>query len=69
MALASHPNDVVDYVTLAQLSLGYEPSLWEAKELIKRHVSAVRHKIEPDPTAPRYLLNVRGVGYRLTAPH
>ncbi|MCP4362575.1 MAG: response regulator transcription factor [Chloroflexi bacterium] len=69
VALASHPNDVVDYVTLAQLSLGYEPSLWEAKELIKRHVSAVRHKIEPDPTAPRYLLNVRGVGYRLTAPH
>ncbi|MFQ5612026.1 MAG: response regulator transcription factor [Anaerolineae bacterium] len=67
-ALASRPGEVVDYSTLARLSLGYEAELWEAKELIKRHVFTVRHKIEPDPASPRYLLNVRGVGYRLAAP-
>ena len=57
----------VDYPTLARLSLGYDTTLWEAKELIKRHVSAIRRKIEPDPASPRYILNVRGVGYRLAA--
>jgi DNA-binding response OmpR family regulator len=68
VTLASRLGEVIDYVSLAQLSLGYETTLWEAKELTKRHVSAVRHKIEPDPADPRYLLNVRGVGYRLVAP-
>lgn len=67
VALASHMDEVVDYNTLVQLSLGYETTPWEAKELIKRHVSAVRRKIEPNPASPRYLLNVRGVGYRLAS--
>ncbi|MFQ5576781.1 MAG: response regulator transcription factor [Anaerolineae bacterium] len=66
--LSAHPGEVVDYATLARLSLGYEAELWEAKELLKRHVFSVRHKIEPDPAAPLYLLNVRGVGYRLASP-
>lgn len=67
VALASRPDEVVDYTTLARLSLGYDTTLWEAKELLKRHVSAMRRKIEADPASPRYLLNVRGVGYRLAA--
>jgi DNA-binding response OmpR family regulator len=69
VALASRPGEVIDYTTLVQMSLGYEVTLWEAKELIKRHVSAVRYKIEPDPASPRYLLNVRGIGYRLASPN
>jgi two-component system response regulator RegX3 len=28
------------------------------------HVKRVRSKIEPDPSAPRYLLTVRGLGYK-----
>ena len=28
------------------------------------HVGKIRQKIEPDPGAPRYILTVRGVGYR-----
>jgi two-component system response regulator MtrA len=68
VALTSRPGEVFDYTTLLQVGLGYEAELWEAKELLKRHISAMRHKIEPDPAAPRYLLNVRGVGYRLAAP-
>lgn len=69
VALASRPGETVDYVSLVQESLEYEAEVWEAKELIKRHVFALRHKIEPDPAAPRYILNVRGVGYRLAVPH
>ncbi len=66
--LASYKDEVVEYTTLAQLSLGYEAALWEAKELLKRHIFSLRHKIEPDPNSPRYILNVRGVGYRLASP-
>ncbi|WP_125776269.1 response regulator transcription factor [Antribacter gilvus] len=29
------------------------------------HVKRIRSKIEPDPGAPRYLLTVRGLGYKL----
>ena len=32
---------------------------------IDAHVKNIRRKIEPDPRAPRYLLTVFGVGYRL----
>jgi two-component system response regulator RegX3 len=31
------------------------------------HVKRLRSKIEPDPARPRYLLSVRGLGYRLDA--
>jgi DNA-binding response OmpR family regulator len=32
---------------------------------IDNFVSQLRSKLEDDPAAPRYLLTVRGVGYRL----
>ncbi|MGH3470830.1 MAG: winged helix-turn-helix domain-containing protein [Nocardioidaceae bacterium] len=32
------------------------------------HVKRLRAKIEPDPAAPRYLLTVRGLGYKFDAP-
>ncbi|HEX6386182.1 MAG TPA: response regulator transcription factor [Anaerolineae bacterium] len=67
VALASRPGEVIDYVTLVQLSLEYKAEPWEARELIKRHVFTLRQKIEPDPSNPHYLLNVRGVGYRLVS--
>src|SRR2546430_2337695 len=31
---------------------------------IDAHVKNIRHKLEPDPATPRYLLTVYGVGYR-----
>ena len=30
------------------------------------HIRRLREKIEPEPSAPRYLLTVRGLGYKLT---
>ena len=32
--------------------------------VVDNHVMALRRKIEPDPEAPKYLVGVRGVGYR-----
>ncbi len=43
----------------------YRPdTLYEARQIIKWYIHRLRHKIEPDPARPRYILNVRGVGYR-----
>ena len=44
---------------------GYESEYeWEARDTIKWHIHRLRRKVEPDPSNPRHILNVRGVGYR-----
>jgi DNA-binding response OmpR family regulator len=65
--LAQQPGEAVDYGALAQQALGYAAEPWEAKELVKRHIFTLRQKLEPQPDMPHYILNVRGVGYRLQA--
>jgi len=35
---------------------------------IEKLVSRLRHKIEPNPDEPRYLITVRGRGYKLASP-
>ena len=35
---------------------------------LRVHISQIRKKIEPDPSAPRYILTEQGVGYRVAAP-
>jgi DNA-binding response OmpR family regulator len=65
--LAQQPGEAVDYGALAQQALGYAAEPWEAKELVKRHIFTLHQKLEPQPAMPHYILNVRGVGYRLQA--
>lgn len=67
IALAAHEGETMDYVSLVQLGLGYETDPIEAKELVKRHIFTLRQKIGPDFRTPRYILNVRGYGYRLVS--
>jgi DNA-binding response OmpR family regulator len=31
---------------------------------VEKHIWSLRQKLEPDPKSPRYILNVRGIGYR-----
>lgn len=31
---------------------------------VEKHIWALRQKLEPDPKAPRYILNIRGIGYK-----
>lgn len=46
----------------------YEPEYMpEARDIIKWYVHRLRKKVEPDPKNPRYILNVRGVGYRFAS--
>ncbi len=44
------------------------PAYREESNYLHVYVSHLRHKIEPDPARPRYLLNQPGVGYRLVNP-
>ena len=51
--------------TRAQLLDAVHGVAFESYErAIDAHVKNVRHKLEPDPARPRYLLTVYGVGYR-----
>jgi DNA-binding response OmpR family regulator len=51
---------------LVQVVRQYRPEyLQEARQIIKWYIHRLRQKIEPDPTEPSYVVNVRGVGYML----
>jgi len=32
--------------------------------VVDNHVVTLRKKVEPEPSAPRYIVSVRGLGYR-----
>jgi len=67
LVLARHTPDVVDYQTLVAEAQGYQADAREAQELTKWHIHELRQAIETDARAPSYLINVRGMGYRLVA--
>lgn len=62
-AMARQPGRVF---TRAQLLDAVHGVAFESYErAIDAHVKNIRRKVEPEPRAPRYLLTVFGVGYRL----
>jgi len=62
--MARYPGRVF---TRAQLLDAVHGVAFESYErAIDAHVKNIRHKIEPNPPEPRYLLTVYGVGYKLT---
>jgi DNA-binding response OmpR family regulator len=65
LCLAEHVGTMMSYGQLVKCAQGYEASDLEAGELIKPHIHHLRQKLEPDPSTPRYILNVRGKGYLL----
>jgi two-component system response regulator RegX3 len=46
----------------------WDTSWFGSTKTLDVHVSALRRKLGDDPSAPRYLHTVRGVGFRLQAP-
>ena len=40
------------------------PDTYASDRIVDNHIANLRKKIEPDPTQPRYLRNLRGLGYR-----
>jgi DNA-binding response OmpR family regulator len=66
LCLAEHVGTMLSYGQLVKCAQGYDTSEAEAGELIKPHIHHLRQKLEPDPSSPRYILNVRGKGYLLS---
>jgi DNA-binding response OmpR family regulator len=62
--LMQNAHRVVSPRELVRVVQGYDcEDEWEAREIIKWYVHRLRRKVEPDPSNPRYVVNVRGVGY------
>jgi DNA-binding response OmpR family regulator len=66
LCLAEHAGTMLSYAQLVRCTQGYDAGDLEASELIKPHIHHLRQKLEPDPSTPRYILNVRGKGYLLS---
>jgi DNA-binding response OmpR family regulator len=63
--LLRHAPRAVAYKTLVKESQGYDVAVAEARDLARWRIHELRKVIESDPERPRYLLTVRGAGYRL----
>jgi DNA-binding response OmpR family regulator len=60
--LASHPGRIFTRTQLLDAVRGEAGEPFD--RAIDAHVKNIRHKIEPDPRHPRYVLTVYGVGYK-----
>jgi len=63
--LMDNTGRVVEPEELVRVARDYDPEdVHEARDIIKWYIHRLRQKVEPDPAEPRYIVNVRGVGYR-----
>jgi len=63
--LLRHAPKAIPYKTLVKESQGYEVDSAEARDLARWRIHELRKLIEADPQQPRYILTIRGTGYRL----
>jgi len=63
-ALASSPGRIFTRAQLLDAAHGVAFESYE--RAIDAHIKNIRHKIEPNPAEPRYILTVYGVGYKFT---
>ena len=63
--LAAHTERAVSREELLNKVWGYAKDLELETRTVDIHVAKLRRKIEPEPASPRWLVTVRGAGYRL----
>jgi two-component system response regulator RegX3 len=63
--LSTHSERPVPREELLTKVWGYARNLDLETRTVDIHIAKLRRKIEPDPGEPRYLITVRGAGYRL----
>jgi DNA-binding response OmpR family regulator len=61
--LIAHTDQVMSCRELVYQVQNYETDEREARSIIRVYIRRLRKKIEPDPSSPNYILNVRGAGY------
>jgi DNA-binding response OmpR family regulator len=62
--LASHPGHPFSRAALIDAVWGYDSTVG-SERTVDVHMRHLRQKLEVDPTNPRWLVTVRGVGYKL----
>ncbi len=65
VVLARHSPKPVPVERLVAQVQGFEVSRAEAQEIARWRIHELRQVIEPEPDTPRFILTVRGIGYRL----
>ena len=63
--LASEPGHVVTRETL--MSDVWDENWFGSTKTLDVHIAGLRRKLGEDPSAPRYIETVRGVGFRIAA--
>ncbi len=63
--LVASAGEVVSHRALAAPLTSRTLSAQEAAALCKHHICSLRAKLEPSPSSPRFIVTVRGRGYRL----
>jgi DNA-binding response OmpR family regulator len=64
--MAESPGEPVSRERFLDVVWGY--TAFPTTRTVDTHMANLRSKIEPDPEAPRWLLTVHGIGYKLEAP-
>ncbi|MBI4788342.1 MAG: response regulator transcription factor [Chloroflexi bacterium] len=64
VTLVRHAPNPVLYRTLVKESQGYDLTQVEAEEMARWRIHELRKALEPNMQHPRYVLTVRGTGYR-----
>ncbi|MBX3082712.1 MAG: response regulator transcription factor [Anaerolineae bacterium] len=67
--LAAHRGRVVPCYELVREVRGYTVDEAEAREVIRPHISNLRRKLDKAGQDPDLIVNVRGIGYRLSEPN
>jgi DNA-binding response OmpR family regulator len=62
--LVQHSDRVVTACEILKAAQGYEVTETEARPILRVHIQRLRQKLEDDPVNSKYILNVRGRGYR-----
>lgn len=65
--LAEHSRQVFARDDLLRRVWGSDPA-WQTSATVTEHVRRLRQKLEPDPAQPRWVVAVRGIGYRFDPP-
>jgi len=64
--LLRNDDRVISPEELVEVVRGYKPEdVIEARQIIKWYIHRLRQKVEKDSAHPEFILNVRGIGYRV----
>jgi DNA-binding response OmpR family regulator len=64
--LLRNDDRVISPEELVEVVRGYKPEdVIEARQIIKWYIHRLRQKVEKDSSHPDFILNIRGVGYRI----